>query len=188
MKLNINFPNGVSISIEVSSEESSVILGSVLSALKIWPNSGFRISDVDEGCGIAPAPAPIDFGQERQPVTELACEKESNLDKGIFSSGRYISCNSESEDDFVQFCHSVNPLGDMRKVVVVVDAAERLLNLKGIDSEELGLLFDLIGWSHPHDFGQTLRNAARSKFRWLERMPGRTGRYGITQIGRSVLE
>jgi len=183
MKLNINFPNGISISIEASSEESSAILESVLSALKIWPSS--RTSNVDEGCRIDPAAVHMDVAQERQSLAELACEKESNLD---ISSARHVLCDSESEDDFVQFCNSFNPLGDMRKVVVVADAAERFLNLKGIDSEELGLLFDLIGWPHPHDFGQTLRNAARSKFRWLERMPGRTGRYGITQTGRSVLE
>ena len=185
MKLNINFPNGISISIEASSEESSAVLESVLSALKIWPNSSSRTSNVDDSCRIDPGAVHTDVAQERQSLAELACEKESNLD---ISSARHVLCDSESEDDFVQFCNSVNPLGDMRKVVVVVDAAERYLNLKGIDSEELGLLFDLIGWPHPHDFGQTLRNAARSKFRWLERMPGRTGRYGITQTGRSVLE
>ena len=188
MKLNINFPNGIGISIEANSEESSAVLESVLSALKIWPNSSSRTSNVDESCRIDPAAVHTDVAQERQSLAELACEKASNLDIGISSSGRHALCDSESEDDFVQFCNSFNPLGDMRKVVVVADAAERFLNLKGIDSEELGLLFDLIGWPHPHDFGQTLRNAARSKFRWLERMPGRTGRYGITQTGRSVLE
>ena len=188
MKLNINFPNGIGISIEANSEESSAVLESVLSALKIWPNSSSRTSNVDESCRIDPAAVHTDVAQERQSLAELACEKASNLDIGISSSGRHALCDSESEDDFVQFCNSFNPLGDMRKVVVVADAAERFLNLKGIDSEELGLLFDLIGWPHPHDFGLTLRNAARSKFRWLERMPGRTGRYGITQTGRSVLE
>ena len=188
MKLNINFPNGISISIEANSEEYSAVLESVLSALKIWPNSSFRTSNVDESCRIDPPAVQTDVAQDRQPLAELACEKQSNLDIGISSSGRHVLCDSESEDDFVQFCNSFNPLGDMRKVVVVADGAERFLNLKGIDSEELGLLFDLIGWPHPHDFGQTLRNAARSKFRWLEGMPGRTGRYGITQTGRSVLE
>ena len=55
MKLNINFPNGIGISIEANSEESSAVLESVLSALKIWPNSSSRTSNVDESCGIDPA-------------------------------------------------------------------------------------------------------------------------------------
>ena len=91
-----------------------------------------------------------------------------------------------SEDSFIQFCRSVNPLGDMRRVVVAAEGAERFLRADGVDAEELSRLFDLAGWTQPHSFTQTLRNAARSKFRWIERMPGRNGRYWVTEKGKEI--
>ena len=91
-----------------------------------------------------------------------------------------------AERDFIQFCHSTNPLGDMRRVVVATEGASRFLGLDSIDAEELGRLFDLAGWRRPHSFVQALRNAARSKFRWLERIPGRSGHYTITALGRTI--
>ena len=91
-----------------------------------------------------------------------------------------------SEDSFIQFCRSVNPLGDMRRVVVAAEGAERFLRADGVDAEELSRLFDLAGWAQPHSFTQTLRNAARSKFRWIERMPGRNGRYWVTERGKEI--
>ena len=50
----------------------------------------------------------------------------------------------------------------------------------------MGELFDLAGWRRANSFTQTLRNAARSKFGWLERIPGRSGRYAATDLGRST--
>ena len=71
-----------------------------------------------------------------------------------------------------------------RKVVVAAEAANRYLNEDMVDCERLGELFDIVGWQQPHSFIQTLRNAARSKFRWLERVPGRSGKYMVTEVGR----
>ena len=88
---------------------------------------------------------------------------------------------------FIQFCQSVNPLGDMRRAVVAIEGARRFLHLDGVDTELLGWLFDLAGWRRPPNFVQTLRNAARSKFRWLERIPGRSGQYTVTELGRSTI-
>ena len=45
---------------------------------------------------------------------------------------------------------------------------------------------NLAGWRRANSFTQTLRNAARSKFGWLERVPGRAGCYAPTDLGRSV--
>ena len=73
----------------------------------------------------------------------------------------------------------------MRRVVVAAEGAARCFATDGVDAEELGALFDLAGWRRPPNFTQTLRNAARSKFGWLERIPGRTGRYAPTNLGRS---
>ena len=58
--------------------------------------------------------------------------------------------------------------------------------MPSVDAEELVGLFDLAGWHRAHNFTQTLRNAARVKFRWLERVPGRAGRYAVSELGRSV--
>ncbi len=78
-------------------------------------------------------------------------------------------------------------MGDLRKVVVATEAAKRYLGMDSVDTTELAKLFDLAGWRPPHDFTQTVRNAAREKFRWLERVPGRAGRYSATDLGRSLI-
>ncbi len=91
-----------------------------------------------------------------------------------------------NQDSFIQFCRTVNPLGDMRKVVVAAEGAERFLQVDGVDADELSRLFELAGWTQPHSFTQTLRNAARSKFRWIERLPGRNGRYWVTERGKEI--
>lgn len=91
-----------------------------------------------------------------------------------------------SEQAFVDFCRAANPLGDMRRVVVAAEGASRYLAMEGVDAEALGRLFDIVGWPRAHNFVQTLRNAARSKFGWLERVPGRAGHYTVTNVGRST--
>ena len=96
------------------------------------------------------------------------------------------AASAESTDAFVKFCGSASPLGDMRRVVVATEGAQRILGMESVNAEDLGKLFDLVGWRRPHNFTQTLRNAARDKFRWLERVPGRAGRYAATDLGRSV--
>ena len=94
--------------------------------------------------------------------------------------------STEQQAAFAEFCRSTNPLGDMRRVVVAAEGATRILGYESVDAEDLAELFDLAGWLRPHNFTQTLRNAAREKFRWLERVPGRTGRYVATNLGRSI--
>ena len=98
-----------------------------------------------------------------------------------------LSREVEAEESYAQFCRDLSPMGDMRRVVVVAEGAERFLGTESVSERELGRLFDLAGWRPPGDFLQTLRNAARSKFRWLERVPGRPGYYTITAIGRETV-
>ncbi|PKB68902.1 MAG: hypothetical protein BZY81_00155 [SAR202 cluster bacterium Io17-Chloro-G4] len=93
---------------------------------------------------------------------------------------------TESDNQFAQFCAAAAPLGDMRKVVVAAEGAKRLLGMPSVDATDLAGLFELAGWRIPHSFIQTLRNAARDKYRWLERVPGRSGRYTATDLGRTV--
>lgn len=92
-----------------------------------------------------------------------------------------------ARDDFRAFCQSLNPMGDMRRVVVAAEGASRFFGWDGVNADDLGELFDLGGWRRANSFTQTIRNAARSKFGWLERIPGRSGRYAATDVGRSII-
>ena len=106
------------------------------------------------------------------------------------ASGDHVGMSSlapaVSEQAFIDFCRAANPLGDMRRVVVAAEGASRYLAMDGVNAESLGSLFDIVGWPRAHNFVQTLRNAARSKFGWLERIPGRAGHYSVTDLGRST--
>lgn len=93
--------------------------------------------------------------------------------------------SEEGRMNFVAFCQQTSPLGDMRRVVVAAEGASRHFEADGVNADDLGWLFDMAGWRKPGDFTQTLRNAARSKFGWLERIPGRSGRYAATPLGLS---
>ena len=93
---------------------------------------------------------------------------------------------NQAQNDFIHFCQTSNPLGDMRRVVVAAEGATRFLGDESVDTGRLEQLFDLAGWHRPHSFVQTLRNAARSKFRWLERVPGKSGHYTVTAQGRKT--
>ena len=95
--------------------------------------------------------------------------------------------SAAAELAFIHFCQSSNPLGDMRKVVVAAEGAAQFLEMDSVSAEDLEELFDRVGWLQPHNFTQTLRNAARTKFRWLERVPGRSGHYSVTGLGRSKI-
>ena len=114
--------------------------------------------------------------------TEPALPPNDPDDDGLFLEAQ----TPESREDFTVFCQTVNPMGDMRRVVVAAEGASRFFRADGVNAEELGELFDLAGWRRANSFTQTLRNAARSKFGWLERVPGRAGCYAPTDLGREV--
>ena len=115
-------------------------------------------------------------GPEKSPSNEDSAVKRQSIHQGL----------TDAQQDFVAFCQNASPLGDMRRVVVAAEGASRYLGHQSVTAEELGRLFDLAGWQRPHSFVQTLRNAARSKFRWMERVPGRSGQYKVTDHGRST--
>lgn len=87
-------------------------------------------------------------------------------------------------DRFIDFCREFAPLGDMRRVVVAAEGAQRFLGINRISPKELEVMFNAIQWPEPKSFLQTLRNAARSSFRWFERVPGKSGYYSVTERGR----
>ena len=163
--------------------------------------TGEKSTDEINGQGAPPSSSPSRRGNvplPRQGANELPSQSAGTSMNGgsapPASPGSEIgdhafdldSLPHQSREDFTAFCQSLNPMGDMRRVVVAAEAASRFFGLEGVTADELGELFDLAGWRRANSFTQTLRNAARSKFGWLERIPGRAGRYAATDLGRST--
>ena len=135
--------------------------------------------EATEDDGDTPAPSPAETGSiptaaEQPPLSPAPRPAVADLG----SDGDVSS--------FAEFCRSASPMGDMRRVVVAAEGASRILGMTSVDAEDLARLFDMAGWRSAHNFTQTLRNAARDRFRWLERVPGRAGRYSVTDLGRSA--
>jgi hypothetical protein len=171
VKVSIIFPNKAQISFEF--EEPEIIHEIVGMVLRDLPRE------------LMQSPPPVD-GALGQPE---GAEKGSSVRRPaapLRQRSRKGAAPAEGERAFIDFCRSANPLGDMRRVVVAAEGARRSLGMDSVDTAGLERLFDLAGWRRPHSFVQTLRNAARGKFRWLERVPGRAGRYAATDLGRSV--
>jgi len=132
------------------------------------------------------APTQLAHTHEAGKGAQPSAERPQETSTSGRIQAQHAARSAAAELAFIQFCQSVNPLGDMRKVVVATEGAARFLEMDSVDAQELGRLFDRVGWLHPHNFTQTLRNAARSKFRWLERVPGRSGNYTVTSLGRTT--
>ncbi len=130
----------------------------------------------------APEAAPASTEQTVAEATPISAEQTA----AEAAHERRDTPAGEAADAFIKFCDSAHPMGDMRRVVVATEGAQQFLGMDSVGVEELAILFDLAGWRRPHDFTQTLRNAARDKFRWLERVPGRAGRYAATDLGREI--
>ncbi|MFQ6026045.1 MAG: hypothetical protein ACE5Q6_00865 [Dehalococcoidia bacterium] len=161
----------------------------------VMPVSTEAISDVVTLSAVSEPTS--ELAVEASPVHRVTLEPESvpestpqptigRADQPVAPPVPVLGDLTETEQSFVRFCQAVNPLGDMRRVVVAAEGAARFLGLASVDAEELGRLFDLAGWPRPHSFVQTMRNAGRSKFRWLERIPGRSGFYRVTDVGRET--
>lgn len=129
--------------------------------------------------GNSPPPPPARTGNSPR------ASERAQLSPGPRTTVEDLRSHGE-ESSFAEFCRSASPMGDMRRVVVAAEGANRILGMTSVDAEDLARLFDLAGWRRAHNFTQTLRNAARDRFRWLERVPGRAGRYAVTDLGRSA--
>ena len=201
VKVSISLPNNTQITFE--SEESEVLREIVGMALRDLPRDLMRSPSADApsaGNG-NPAGAPAEKSTSTagsvamstpQPAAPARQEPSQAGVKGNVTSDGQAAADMPpeflSEDGskaFVAFCREANPLGDMRRAVVAAEGASRHFGVDGVNADDLGWLFDLAGWRRPGNFTQTLRNAARSKFGWLERIPGRSGRYAATPLGLS---
>ena len=121
------------------------------------------------------------------PAPEAGTTRRDESEPGVGGAPGWFDLGKEVQESFTSFCGELAPMGDMRRVVVAAEGARRFLSTDSVSAKELGNLFDLAGWLRPADFLQTLRNAARKKFRWLERVPGTTGYYTVTAMGRDAV-
>jgi hypothetical protein len=154
LKVTITFPSGVTITLETTEADK---YGEVIASTREYLGSD----------GIAPSTN----GNLPKPVLQ---EEPSSNGNGHLASS----------PEFLEFCQLMAPSGDMRRVVVAAEGAKRFLGMDKISAQELGPLFDFLQWPRPKDFVQTLRNAGRSAFQWLERSPGNSGYYSVTDQGR----
>lgn len=133
---------------------------------------------------VEPANAPEETLASSPPV-EAPAQPEQNDNPADTTDLPPEFLSETGRASFEAFCREANPLGDMRRVVVAAVGANRHFGVDGVNADDLAWLFDTAGWRKPGNFTQTLRNAARSKFGWLERIPGRSGRYAATPLGIS---
>ena len=171
----ISLPNNVSITFESSEAHLySEVMGFVLKEL---PRELARL----------PLNTPVTEGQEEksssvQVVHLPEVKKEASGPTKVDSSRE-----EQAQRVFQEFCRALSPMGDMRRIVVAADGAQRFLEMYQVSPGELERLFQLAGWPKPKDLVQSLRNAARSSFRWMERVPGRQGYYIVSDRGRRAV-
>ena len=202
VKVSISLPNNTQITFE--SEESEVLREVVSLALRDLPrdlmqapasvspgaptekSTSLAASELSTATSIPPVPR-----AEPIPAPETTIARET-AQPSIGASNRKGTTTVPPEflsergaTNLTAFCRDAKPLGDMRRVVVAAEGASRHFGVEGITADDLAWLFDLAEWRRPGNFTQTLRNSARSKFGWLERIPGRSGRYATTALGRS---
>ena len=202
VKVSISLPNNTHITFE--SEESEVLREVVSLALRDLPRDLMQVpasvtpgaltekctsvaaSKLSTTTSIQPVPP-----EEPMPPPEATIARETaqpSIGAGNVGGTATVPPEFLSERgkaNFSAFCRDAKPLGDMRRVVVAAEGATRHFGVESITADDLAWLFDLAEWRRPSNFTQTLRNAARSKFGWLERIPGRPGRYATTSLGRS---
>ncbi len=201
VKVSISLPNNAQITFE--SEEAEVLREIVSLALRDLPRDLMQAPSSDTAGGatekstsiaatalaaatMTEEPAPPAVPVSSPAATPSLTTAKSNDGAGNAPAAMPPEFSTEAgRASFTDFCRDAAPLGDMRRVVVAAEGASRHFGFDGVNAEELGWLFDLAGWRRPGNFTQTLRNSARSKFGWLERIPGRSGRYAATPLGLS---
>ncbi len=195
LKVSVTLPGGAVISLETSDPNLfPEVLGM---AFRELPKNLLQISPG----GAPPAPMP-EMSKDVYGIEAPSDGKVSEAEAAAIAATAAAATNevaapapsdedeeagretSDNEGSFSRFCESLAPIGDMRRLVVAAEGARRFLNVESVSENELGALFDMAGWRQPGNFLQSLRNAARSKFGWVERVPGTTGYYAITQVGR----
>ncbi len=211
MKLLLTFPNGAQLTLE--SAEPEFVQEIIMTSLKEFPalpgqtggtgeaQAGQETSPGDwpaAGVGARTGGNGVAASVGASVRSADAASSSGGADfSGVGGNGAYGNAfanilpdaNGELSAEqlrFREFCRDANPTGDMRRAVVAAEGAQRLLGVPSVDAHTLEALFALAGWPRPHSLVQTMRNAARVKFGWLERVPGRMGFYTVTDTGRET--
>ena len=113
-------------------------------------------------------------------------ESENNINQHTQQKS-VLTTNQVSEKRFLEYCKEQDPVGDMRKIIVVSEGAKKYLGINVISIKELELLFNKANWVIPKNAVQTLRNTARRTFSWTERVTNQPGYYIVTDKGRQAI-
>ena len=203
VKVSISLPNNTQITFE--SEESEVLHEIVALALRELPRDLMQtgksnVGDASTEKGKDDAKSTLSKTSSTEPLPSPGLKMTKPKSKQLTATTAPASSSNQTTADsyippeflsptrrtaFEAFCQQAQPLGDMRRVVVATEGATRHFGVDGVSASDLEWLFDVVGWRRPGNFIQTLRNAARSKFGWMERIPGRSGRYAATPLGVS---
>ncbi len=169
LKVTITLPSGATVTLETTEPDR---YGEIISSAREY---------------LSPEPSHDRNGLENLTVTtgEPPTSRNGQEDHGAAADEARANGNSQflTDDRFLEFCQDLDPISDMRRVVVAAEGARRFLDMKHVSAQELETLFDFVQWPKPTNFVQTLRNAGRSNFRWLQRIPGRSGYYSVTDQG-----
>lgn len=182
LRVSINLPGETVITLEA--DEPGLWREVVDAVLKELPREILRLS----ANGASPKEAPLTAnGASVGSPRALVDAPGPGLGSVDEAESPPAATGPAAEEAFGRFCRRIAPTGDMRRTVVAAEGAKRYLGAASVSGEDLGRLFDLAGWMRPADFLQTLRNAARNKFGWLERVPGKPGHYIVTAQGRALV-
>lgn len=175
LKISLSTPEGASLTLEVSERDAYSEIAELVIAR--YPHLTATHNGGGDRHAEAPASPPaLVGGPLSAPAKDLQPPAQT-------APGKKVT----EPDAFHAFCQRQAPLGDMRRLVVAAEGARLHLGMERVSVRELGALFERAGWPQPKDLVQTIRNAARSSFRWLERIPGREGYYTVSQRGRAAV-
>jgi len=159
MKMQIIFTGKITVSFESDSIEEIILITNKLPTL---------ISNISKFNTLKPIESENDINQNTQQKSVL-------------------TTNQVSEKRFLEYCKEQDPVGDMRKIIVVSEGAKKYLGISMVSIKELELLFNKANWIIPKNAVQTLRNTARHTFSWTERVTNQPGYYIVTDKGRQVI-
>jgi hypothetical protein len=179
LKLNISYPNGVVISLECNDPNT---YPNLMSSLKhyISSESTTNVNAPVNPSASAPTPSNNTSPDRLDSLRLVDADDEEPLPKAKVPT----DSSNYRDPKFIDFCKSLNPGSDMKRVIVVAEGAKRFLNMAQVSPDELEGLLQALQWPQPEKLVLTLRNAARSSYRWLQRVPGRRGYYTVTEQGR----
>jgi hypothetical protein len=180
LKISVTLPNGVVIAVEADESHTYDSLAGI--ALRELPS---RLS-TPQGAAASSVVQQVQQAMTASPETSIPATS-SQVQKRAEPLTMTLEEKGEDWEQFRKFCKQTNPLGDMRRVVVAAEGARIHLSMESVSTKELASLFETLGWTHPRNLVQTLRNSARSIFRWMERVPGRRGFYTVTDKGRQIV-